>query len=209
MKTTSTLPSLFGASTFVLLISGVLLPEVISFFRSDYSSIANYISELGAKEADYALVINIFGFLPTALCSAIALMCLWGLPFVNNMAKAGLVLWGIGLSVGYLGAFVFPCDYGCPFEGSSRQLIHNLFGLVAYPVGTLGLLLLAKGLKKNSINVASKLVFMVAILTAIGFVMMLHPEQADIRGFWQRLADYSMFILIVSLGRLMSHPAKA
>lgn len=195
---------LFWASSFVLLISGVLLPEAISFLRPDYSSIANYISELGAKDADYAPLINVFSFLPVTLSSAIAILCLRGRCSGNILAKTGLVLWGIGLSGGYLCAVLFPCDFGCPTEGSSRQLIHNLAGLVAYPVGTIGLLLLAVGLVQNP--AMSKFVVVVAILTAIGFVMMLLPEQADFRGFWQRLADYSMFLLILSLGRILPRP---
>lgn len=208
MKTKNPLSSLFWTSTFVLLFSGVLLTETIGFIRLDYHSFANFISELGAENADHALIINLFGFLPVALSSAIAILCLSVRFNGNTLAKTGLVLWVFGLSFGYLSAFFFPCDYGCPIDGSSRQIIHNLSGLVAYPAGTLGLVLLALGLNQDPTKALSKLVFLVAIVTAIGFVMMLIPEQENLRGFWQRSADYSMFALIVILGWFVPHQSR-
>jgi NADH:ubiquinone oxidoreductase subunit 6 (subunit J) len=60
--------------------------------------------------------------------------------------------------------------------------------------------LLALGLNEDPAKALAKLVFLVAVITAIGFVMMLIPEQENLRGFWQRSADYSMFLLIVILG---------
>ena len=37
----------------LLFLSGVLLPEFIGFLSSDYNSISNYLSELGAVGAEY------------------------------------------------------------------------------------------------------------------------------------------------------------
>jgi hypothetical protein len=73
---TPPLALLFWTSTVVVILTGVLLPEVIGVLRPDYSSVINYISELGAVDAEYAPLINHFGFLPVAASSAIALLCL-------------------------------------------------------------------------------------------------------------------------------------
>ena len=45
----------------LLFFSGVLLPELIGFLSSDYNSMSNYLSELGAVEAEYSSFINFFG----------------------------------------------------------------------------------------------------------------------------------------------------
>jgi len=209
MKKLDQSPLIFWVAAMVLLASGVILPAAIGFMRPDYSWFGNYISELGAKDARFAWIINLFGFLPVAVSSAIAIFCLRTRLLGLQLARAGLVLLFLGLSVGYLWAFLFPCDFGCPIEGSARQMIHNLSGLISYPAGTLGLVMLAVGLDRRvSISVRG-IVCAVAALTALGFVMMINPAQSDLRGFWQRLADFSMFALIVYLGFVVPSRAKA
>jgi hypothetical protein len=48
----------------------------------------------------------------------------------------------VGLA--YIGAAFAPCDVGCPSPPTSaRQLLHNVFGIVEYVGGGLGLLLFA------------------------------------------------------------------
>lgn len=197
---TSPASSLFPIAALVLLISGVILPETIGAMRSDYTSLGNYISELGAKDAHNSKIINWFGFLPVAIATGVLIFSLRSRLQGFALARLGLMLLFIGISVGYFGAFLFPCDYGCPLEGSPRQMIHNLAGLVEYPAGTLGLVLLGIGLRDRLPQAVRILVLIVAALSAIGFVMMINPDQESLRGFWQRLADYSMFILILFLG---------
>lgn len=200
MNATNPMPKLFWVAALGLSLSGIVLPEVIGAIRADYSSIANYISELGAVGAENAKIVNLFGFLPVAIFSAIAILCLRARLSGFALAQTGLVLLFIGISVGYTGAFFFPCDYGCPIEGSSRQMMHNLLGLVEYPLGSLGLILLGVGLKGRLSIFSRLIVFAVAVMSVIGFVMMISPDQSAFKGAWQRLADYSMFFLIVYLG---------
>ena len=200
MKKPSLSFPLFWLAAFVLLVCGVLLPGIIGFLRGDYSWTANYLSELGANDAEYAQVINLFSFLPVAISSAVAILCLRARISGLGLAQTGFVLLCFGLSGGYLSAFFFPCDFGCPVEGSFRQMIHNLSGLLAYPVGALGLILLAVGLDQRTSCGLRATILIVAALTALGFGMMINPEQATLRGFWQRLADFAMFALVVYLG---------
>lgn len=138
MMNTRLISHLYWTSILVLFISGVVLPEVISGLRQDYGSTTNFISELGATGADYAFIINHFSFLPVAICSLSAILCLAVRMPATKMITVGLGFWIIGLPVGYLTALLFPCDYGCPIEGSTSQMIHNLTALVVYPVGILG-----------------------------------------------------------------------
>lgn len=195
--------SLFWLAAFVLLVCGVLVPGTIGFLRGDYSWTANYISELGVNGAEYAQFINLFGFLPVAISSAVAIFCLRARLSGLGLAQMGFVLLCFGLSGGYLSAVFFPCDFGCPVEGSFRQMIHNLSGMLAYPLGTLGLILLAVGLDQKATYGLRATIFIVAALTALGFGMMINPEQATLRGFWQRLADFAMFALVVYLGYVL------
>jgi hypothetical protein len=208
MMNTRLLSWLYWTSILVLFISGVVLPEVLSGLRQDYKSTANFISELGATGAEYQFIVNHFSFLPIAICSLSAILCLAVRMPATKTIKTGLGFWMIGLRGGYLTAFLFPCDCGCPIEGSTSQMIHNLTVLVVYPVGILGLIVLAIGLKQSNNQLALKGVSIVAVLAAVCFPMMLLPEQADLRGFWQRLADFAMFLLILGLGFLFPQPAE-
>jgi hypothetical protein len=82
-------------------------------------------------------------------------------------------------------------------------MIHNLSGLLAYPVGTLGLIFIAVGLDRRTSCGLRATILIVAALTALGFAMMINPEQATLRGLWQRLADFAMFALVVYLGYVL------
>lgn len=185
-----------GLGAIYLGLSGVILPEVLGFSRSDYNSISNYLSELGAVGTSTHTLATYFGFLPVALACLVILKFLWQTLERTPRASAALILIGIGIPVGYLGAVFFPCDYGCPVEGSARQAMHNLFGLFAYPLGALGLILLGLSL---SHRILKALTLFAGAAMALGFVMMLSPDQANWRGGWQRLGDYSAFIVLITL----------
>lgn len=60
-------------------------------------------------------------------------------------------------------------------------------------------MLVASGLRGNDNKAIVALSIGVALLMAACFVLMISPEQAELRGFWQRLADYAMFVFIVIL----------
>ena len=116
----------------LLFLSGVLLPEFIGFLSSDYNSISNYLSELGAVGAEYSRVVNYFGFLPTAF-SVLFITLLLQSNFSNTrLSRVGFLLVGIGYFIAYFGAFIFPCDFGCPSEGSFSQNMHMILGLISY-----------------------------------------------------------------------------
>mgnify|MGYP002629203099 FL=1 len=183
----------------LLFLSGVLLPEFIGFLSSDYNSISNYLSELGAVGAEYSRVVNYFGFLPTAF-SVLFITLLLQSNFSNTrLSRAGFLLVGIGYFIGYFGAFIFPCDFGCPSEGSFSQNMHMILGLISYLIAPVGLILLGIGLRKDPMIIHSLASFIATFIFLLGFFMMLNPSQIDLLGFWQRLIDYTVFVLLIFL----------
>ena len=120
------LAACFGALTIVLLtvIGGATFPG--------YSHASQFISELGARGAPHAQLVNFGGFLPAGvLVCAFAVLAWKVLPRSAGTAigMVGIALFGFG----YLVAVFFPCDAGCrPAVPSFSQLIHNALGLAGY-----------------------------------------------------------------------------
>ena len=199
LSTKPFLPRWVQAAGIVLIFAGIILPELIGFLRDDYHSSANYISELGAVGADYATVINIIAFPLVGLSVLTIIAFLWRGVAGRHLARIGLIAIAIGIPIGYMTAAVFPCDYGCPAQGSTRQAVHNLAGLIEYTIGAIGFVLLSLGLKDRVYLRTRIAVMAVGIIMAVSFVMMLLPEQAAFRGAWQRLADYGAFLLLIAL----------
>lgn len=182
----------------ILVASGIILPTTLGAKLPDYTSAGNYLSELGAVDAPYASVTNGFGFLPVALTSVLLLLYIAVRRFDAVDARIGAVLLMIGLSSGYLIAVLFPCDFGCPIAGSARQAVHNLAGLIQYPLGALGLIMMGAAMRRSGQRLGW-LCLLSGVAMAVGFVMMLVPDQSGLRGAWQRLGDYSAFLTIIAL----------
>ena len=183
----------------LLFLSGIFLPELIGFLSSDYNSMSNYISELGAVGAEYSKIINYFGFLPIAFSALIITLLLQSKFSNTRLSRVGFLLVGIGYFIAYFGAFIFPCDFGCPSEGSFSQNMHMILGLISYLITPVGLILLGIGLRKEPMIIHSLASFVATFIFLLGFFMMLNPSQIDLLGFWQRLADYTVFALLIFL----------
>ena len=181
----------------ILFLSSIILTELIGFLRSDYNLINHFISELGAAGAEYSRIINYFGFVPTAFSALIIVLLLQSKFSNTRLSRAGLLLVGSGVFIGYFGAFIFPCDYGCPTEGSFSQNMHNNLGLIYYLIIPAGLFVLGIGLRKEPMIINSSISFGAAFVFLLGFFMMLNPSQIDLLGFWQRLADYTVFVFLI------------
>ena len=180
-----------------LFLSSIILTELIGFLRSDYNLINHFISELGAAGAEYSRIINYFGFLPIAFSALIITLLLQSKFSNTRLSRTGFLLVGIGIFIGYFGAFIFPCDYGCPAEGSFSQTMHSYLGLISYLIIPIGLFVLGIGLKKESMIINSLTSFVATFVFLLGFFMMLNPSQIDLLGLWQRLADYTVFIFLI------------
>ena len=180
-----------------LFLSSIILTELIGFLRSDYNLINHFISELGAAGAEYSRIINYLGFVPTAFSALIIALLLQSKFSNTRLSRAGLLLVGSGVFIGYFGAFIFPCDYGCPAEGSFSQNMHNNLGLIYYLIIPVGLFVLGIGLRKEPMIINSSISFGATFVFLLGFFMMLNPSQIDLLGLWQRLADYTVVVFLI------------
>jgi len=192
----------------ILFLSSIILTELIGFLRSDYNLINHFISELGAAGAEYSRIINYFGFVPTAFSALIIVLLLQSKFSNTRLSRAGLLLVGSGVFIGYFGAFIFPCDYGCPAEGCFSQNIHNNLGLIYYLIIPVGLFVLGIGLRKEPMIINSSISFGAAFVFLLGFFMMLNPSQIDLLGFWQRLADYTVFVFLIFMSLFLKGEAR-
>ena len=192
----------------LLFLSGILLPELIGFLSSDYNSMSHYISELGAVGAEYSRIINYFGFLPVSFSALIITLLLQSKFSNTRLSRVGFLLVGIGYFIAYFGAFIFPCDFGCPSEGSFSQNMHMILGLISYLITPVGLILLGIGLRKEPMIIHSLASFVATFIFLLGFFMMLNPSQIDLLGLWQRLADYTVFALLIFLSLNLKEQTK-
>jgi len=186
--------SIWGKPTvFVLITSGIVLPEIVGYLRDDYRFFSSYLSELGAIGAPFSSFVKFAGFLPVGLASSfLVIVLLQQLPRVSSV-RGGLICL-LGVAVGYFGAVLFPCDYGCPADGGIRQSIHNLAGLIQYAGAIIGLFLIFFGLRSRASRAFSFVTLIAALAVTFGFILMLVPELQQMRGVAQRLADYSIFL---------------
>lgn len=164
-----------------------LLP---AWLRPDYSPLAQYISELGALGAPYAGLVNWAGYLPSGILFAIALASFWCHWRPRGLQAAGLALLFCE-PLAWIGSAIFPCDLGCPAQGSLAQNLHNVLALFTYTGTALGVTLLACAANLQRWQRAGWLLLVVLWLGL--FVAMLAPELASLRGLMQRLGEALMY----------------
>lgn len=107
-----------------------------------YSHTGQFISELGASGAPHGRLVSLGGFLPVGLCLTLFPVLAAFIPPRSGLRVAGFALLAL-FALGYIAAAVFPCDAGCRSTTPSfAQMMHNLFGLLGYLGGPIGLILL-------------------------------------------------------------------
>lgn len=170
----------------MLAIGGALKPG--------YSHVSQYISELNATGTPWAAAIGWLGFVPLGLLLAAFLVVAAPLASLRGASRAGWWLL-MGQPLAYVGAALAPCDAGCPATGSVSQDLHNLLGVVTYPAAGLGLLLLAFAPR---LSPALRAAFVLAsAVWMAGFVAMVVPELAAIRGALQRATEAVLYLVVV------------
>ncbi len=182
-----------------IVVLGIGLPTALGFAWPAYNPVSDFLSELGASGAPHGAIMNYAGFLPIGV--------LWALGALSLLAgnRTALLWTGVllllGTSVSYIGAAFFPCDAGCPMEGSNSQMMHNALGVIGYLTSPIGLAIIGVHFLRSNQSNAGIISFAASAATLVGFVMMANPEMAGTRGAWQRLADFSLFIwlLVISV----------
>ena len=190
-------PCITRSAAYLAAAFALLIPILFGALVPNYSHLSDYISELGAIGTPQGWWVNRLGFLPTGLLAAVVAL---GLPVITprrQPARMASLLF-LGVSVGYLGAVVWPCDFGCPTVGTPRQQMHNLLGLVEYGLGGVSLLLFAVVFwQADSWRWLAILSAALGVVVLAGLVMMTLPQQHIWRGGWQRLAEISLFSWMV------------
>ena len=171
----------------------LLVPIVFGVLRPEYSHVRHYISELGEHGAPYAHWVNWIGFFPIGVFVFLFLLASRKeLP----VAQHSLLLFSFA-GWGYVVAAFFPCDPGCPNDGSTSQLIHNLEGLVGYPATIIGLMQMGIAFRGNvKFNRLWTFTVLCSVLAAIAFVLLFVPELQPWRGLFQRITEAAIFAWI-------------
>jgi len=186
-------------------ICGVFIPQAFAWYLPGYHTSTQYISELGAKGAPSADIINYGGFLP----AGIGIMLFSYMLFDNRIAhstlrKGGLFYSGVGIA--YVGSVLFPCIPGCPLHTTnSLQIIHNIVAVFEYGGGIAALFFWSRWCRKMEEQAWAKCTYLALIVVLLTFTAMLLPDFRFIRGILQRIADYTliawMLIPVFALSR--------
>ena len=170
----------------------LVVPLIIVFLRGDFDVRSRYISELGAHDEPYEMIIRWISFFPAGLFFLFfTLTVIRPLAVVSRTPVAWILIgfWGVGWTASAL----FPCDPGCPFTGSFSQMIHGFAILPPYVFGVpFGLIRLHRHFDAQAF---SKGFLIYGILAAIVFLssylIILPGFFADYRGAIQWLGELS------------------
>lgn len=160
-----------------------------------YSHVSQYISELGATGAPHGRLVSLGGFLPIGvLLTTFAVLAALIPPrgVLKTLGCIGLFLFALG----YLGAAVFPCDFGCrPEAPSGSQMLHMAFGLAGYILAPLTLAVLAIASRKwPGAKGLFPLGLVCAVVAGIAFFSMADP----FAGLFQRVLEGSVLLWTVA-----------
>ena len=180
----------------VIIISGIVMPEITAAQLDNYSSISQYISELGEKNAPLQLFVNTSLFVTVGF-AILLLVYLIDLKFGdqhNDQTKKAI--WLLYLpGVAYIGSALFPCQPGCPLMTTDPvQIIHNFLGLLEYSGAVWGIAIWAKWFKNYEVKIYTVFFQTSVFFIFIGFIGMIIPYLSEYRGLLQRMADYSFFL---------------
>lgn len=191
----------------LILIFGVAVPEFLAASTPGYDSTSQFLSELGAVGAEGAMWTNFAGFLPVGVLWFAATIQLYRHSPKGAASAVGALLL-LGTAASYAGAAFFPCDPGCPIEGSAAQAMHNLLGLIGYltvPPALLALGLHYAGRGHPGLGVAA---LAVAAIFSSAFFFMTSADASPMRGLWQRVGDYSLFAWMFLASIALPWPAR-
>ncbi|MGH7570882.1 MAG: DUF998 domain-containing protein [Gemmatimonadota bacterium] len=176
----------------------VALTTIVGGFAfPSYSHASQYISELGARGAPNAELVNLAGFLPAGLLISAFVYLAWKALPRSRLASLGLL--GIAFfALGYIGAAFFPCDAGCrPTERSFSQTAHEVFGLAGYLTAPPALL--ALGWRARSWLDATWLSVLGFVSGGLTLLCLLFMSPAfEYAGAAQRVLEASMLTWIVA-----------
>jgi hypothetical membrane protein len=188
----------FAAANFVVLIA------IMGTVTPDYDPLAQFISELGAKGAPYAVSMNWFGILPFGLGVTV-----FGIGHDRGQyAPVSMRIGGTLIAISGLGfalAGLFSCDKGCGFTDLSLSAqIHNYaaFGaFVLLPPTTLLVAITRFRQRGNLVTLAFETGIVVVLSLGLGLLFVLGPTHA-FTGAAQRLFIFALATWIFAMSLL-------
>lgn len=166
------------------------------WLQPGYSHLSQYISELNAAGTAYGAVIGLYLFLPLGVVMTACLLAARPMIQLNGASRAGFYLLYSYPAIIILGV-IFPCDAGCPVEGSLSQFLHNALTTAGYLMTAAGIALLSRApvlsLRHRSFR---PLLVVLGVGWLAGFLLMATPELSEWRGAIQRAIEWSFFAVL-------------
>lgn len=184
----------------LLLLASILY--VIGFYfigsaiKPGYSQISNFVSEYNATGTPWAQALTYTGFSATTAILAAFLVTASPLLRVSGPSRLGAwLLWSVPAS--YFLAVIAPCDAGCPLEGSTSQIAHNLLAIVTYFGMGASIFLISLASEFGNFKLRRSFLLVTGIAIPLVFFLMVQSEMAAWGGLLQRLLDVAMAISLV------------
>jgi hypothetical protein len=192
----------------------VLFTAVVIFcaaLRPNYSHVAQFVSELGARGTSLAELMNLAGFVPTGL-----LLAGFGLSLANLqprhrtsvLASVCITFFGIGISF----AGIYSCDPGCPHrDASAEATLHDRMTSLAFTSGVAGTALM--GIYFRNVEHWRTLWPYTAISSAAAYGFLFASgaslDSRVLTGLWQRLFLGTIFLwcILISLRMFRNSPS--
>jgi hypothetical protein len=186
--------------TRLLLVTSILY--VIGFYfigaaiKPGYSQLSNFVSEYNATGTPWADTLTYAGFVATTALFACFLVAAAPITQVSGVSRVGFwLLWSIPFS--YLVGAIAPCDAGCPVKGSTSQLLHNAFSILAYFGMGISIALVALASGFSSYKLRRTFMLLTGFAFPVVFIAMVQPDFAPWRGLLQRSLDAAMAVSLV------------
>lgn len=179
------------------------------WLQPGYSHVSQYISELNANGTPWGREIGLYLFLPLGIAMTAFLLTIRPHIQLRGVSKAGFYLLYSYPAIVILGV-IFPCDVGCPVEGSFSQAMHNLLVVMGYLMTAVGIGLLARAPAFGRIHhwVRPGLVAL-GVFWLVMFFAMVSPELEPWRGAIQRLIEWSLYLVFAAMAWLMAEARDA
>lgn len=183
-------PVLFGA---VVAVAGALRPG--------YDHANQFISELGEAGAEFAWLMNYFGFMLSAV-----FIGLFALALSRRFRHAPATISGSLLlavfAVCLFLAGVYSCDAGCsPTDASSEQVLHDLVSVVAFPAFALAVAIWGFHFLRRPTWRGFGLYSIGTVVLSIALLVLMVQSEAsrDSTGVYQRLFLGVLFVWMIAL----------
>lgn len=168
---------------------------------SNYSHIAQLISETYAVDTPYGWEIRYFGFSPAGV-----LLTIFAFSAIRSFPRSGPTSAGFsGLAIFYGIATIvvsfFPCDKGCNkafMDPSDSQIIHNLTGLLTYIFVPISLFTIGYSLRNRHHGKEIAILAIVVAINCVIFITILALDPlSKWAGLYQRIIEGGILFWIV------------